>query len=74
MIKNTIIFSVMNNTLEPDLDEQEIRDLNTLKDQLRNLEEKVEVDTEKDKYVTEDVEKMIQQFLTVLIKKQRLDY
>jgi len=63
-IGNSVSGLIMNNTLEPDLDEQEISDLNTLKDQLRNLEEKVEVDMEKDNYVTEDVEKMIQQFLT----------
>ena len=39
--------------------------LQTLKDKLNTLENKVKVDTEKDKSVTEDVEKLIQQFLTV---------
>ena len=39
--------------------------LQTLKDKLNTLENKVKVDMEKDKSVTEDVEKLIQQFLTV---------
>jgi len=47
-----------------DANEVDIDDLNSLKTQLNMLEEKVKVDMENDKYVTEDVEKIIQQFLT----------
>ena len=56
---------VMRDSEETDLDEQELNDLKSLKDKLRTLEDKIEVDMEKDKSVTEDVEKLIQQFLTV---------
>jgi len=47
-----------------DKSEIDIDDLNSLKTELNMLEEKVRVDMENDKYVTEDVEKLIQQFLT----------
>ena len=50
-----------------DKSEIDIDDLNSLKTELNMLEEKVRVDMENDKYVTEDVEKLIQQFLTVFI-------
>ena len=50
-----------------DTNEADTDDLNSLKTQLDMLEEKVKVDMENDKYVTEDVEKLIQQFLTVFI-------
>lgn len=50
-----------------DANEVDIDDLNSLKIQLNMLEEKVKVDMKNDKYVTEDVEKIIQQFLTVFI-------
>ena len=50
-----------------DANEVDIDDLNSLKTQLNMLEEKVKVDMKNDKYVTEDVEKIIQQFLTVFI-------
>ena len=52
----------MRDSEETDLDEE---DLNDLKEKLRILEDKIEVEVEKDKSVTEDVEKLIQQFLTV---------
>eukprot|EP00092_Neocalanus_flemingeri_P024881 GFUD01026981.1.p1 GENE.GFUD01026981.1~~GFUD01026981.1.p1 ORF type:complete len:241 (+),score=86.26 GFUD01026981.1:145-867(+) len=38
--------------------------LNNLKNKIKNLEEIIEIDIEKDKSVTEDVEKLIQQFLS----------
>ena len=57
-----LYFSVMEDANEVDID-----DLNSLKTQLNMLEEKVKVDMKNDKYVTEDVEKIIQQFLTVFI-------
>ena len=47
---------------EPELNQQE---LNKLKEKLKTIENKVEIDMEKDKAVTEDLEKLIQQFLTV---------
>ena len=55
----------MRDSEETDLDEQDLNDLKSLKEKLRTLEDKIEVDMEKDKSVTEDVEKLIQQFLTV---------
>ena len=54
-----------------DANEVDIDDLNSLKTQLNMLEEKVKVDMENDKYVTEDVEKIIQQFLTVIISSNK---
>lgn len=55
----------MRDSEETDLDEQDLNDLKSLKEKLRILEDKIEVEVEKDKSVTEDVEKLIQQFLTV---------
>ena len=55
----------MRDSEETDLDEQDLNDLKSVKEKLRTLEDKIEVDMEKDKSVTEDVEKLIQQFLTV---------
>ena len=55
----------MEDTKEADQDDMEINNLNSLKTQLNKLKEQVEVDMENDNYVSEDVEKLIQQFLTV---------
>ena len=55
----------MRDSEETDLDEEDLNDLKSLKEKLRILEDKIEVEVEKDKSVTEDVEKLIQQFLTV---------
>ena len=60
-----IFILVIKDAEETELDEQDLNDLNSLKDKLRTLEDKIEVDMEKDKSVTEDVEKLFQQFLTV---------
>eukprot|EP00090_Calanus_glacialis_P002852 TRINITY_DN12106_c1_g1_i3.p1 TRINITY_DN12106_c1_g1~~TRINITY_DN12106_c1_g1_i3.p1 ORF type:complete len:257 (+),score=83.82 TRINITY_DN12106_c1_g1_i3:46-771(+) len=63
-ITNNVDGIITNDADQTDLDEQDLNELKSLKDKLRTLEDKIEVDMEKDKSVTEDVEKLIQQFLT----------
>jgi hypothetical protein len=59
----------MRDTKDTGLDEQDLNKLKSLKDKLWTLEDMIEVDMEKDKSVTEDVEKLIQQFFTVRLLK-----
>ena len=57
--------------MEDALDDDELTDWNNeqgldkLKEKMKDLEEQVEIDMEKDESITDEVEQLIQQFLTV---------